>query len=61
LPGGVKLSIAHRIPEVFEQGANGYDDPQEYLLATLNACRIVGFAALCGLKRIALQKNRDHH
>jgi uncharacterized OsmC-like protein len=31
-------------------------NPQEYLLAALNACMIVGYAALCALQGIALQK-----
>jgi uncharacterized OsmC-like protein len=38
-------------------GANAYANPQEYLLAALNACMIVGFTALCALQGIALQKN----
>ena len=30
-------------------GANAYANPQEYLLGSLNACLIAGFAALCAL------------
>jgi uncharacterized OsmC-like protein len=37
-------------------GANAHANPQEYLLAALNACMIVGFTALCALQGIALQK-----
>jgi hypothetical protein len=37
-------------------GANNYANPQEYLLAALNACMIVGYTALCALQGIALQK-----
>lgn len=37
-------------------GGNAYANPQEYLLAALNACVIVGFTALCALQDIALQK-----
>jgi uncharacterized OsmC-like protein len=37
-------------------GGNTYANPQEYLLAALNACMIVGFTALCALQGISLQK-----
>ena len=37
-------------------GANGYANPQEYQLAALNACMIVGYTALCALQSITLQK-----
>jgi organic hydroperoxide reductase OsmC/OhrA len=37
-------------------GGNTYANPQEYLLAALNACMIVGFTALCALQGIALEK-----
>jgi len=30
-------------------GANGFANPQEYLLGALNACLIAGFTALCAL------------
>src|SRR5262249_13518750 len=33
-----------------------YANPQEYLLAAMNACMIVGYTALCALQGIALQK-----
>ena len=45
------------IDEPFELGGgNAYANPQEYLLAALNACMIVGYTALCALQGIALQK-----
>ena len=37
-------------------GANAYANPQEYLLAGLNACMIVGYTALCALQGITLHK-----
>jgi len=37
-------------------GGNAYANPQEYLLAALNACMMVGYTALCALQGIALQK-----
>ena len=37
-------------------GGNAYANPQEYLLAALNACMIVGYTALCALQGITLQK-----
>ena len=37
-------------------GGNAFANPQEYLLAALNACMIVGYAALCALQGIALEK-----
>ena len=37
-------------------GANAYANPQEYLLAAMNACMIVGYTALCALQGIALEK-----
>ena len=45
------------IDEPFELGgSNSYANPQEYLLAALNACMIVGYTALCALQGITLQK-----
>jgi len=45
------------IDEPFELGGgNAYANPQEYLLAALNACMMVGYTALCALQGIALQK-----
>ena len=37
-------------------GGNGFANPQEYLLAALNACMIVGYSALCALHGISLEK-----
>jgi uncharacterized OsmC-like protein len=37
-------------------GANDFPNPQEHLLAALNACMIVGYTALCALQGIALKK-----
>jgi uncharacterized OsmC-like protein len=37
-------------------GGNAFANPQEYLLAALNACMIVGYTALCALQGITLQK-----
>lgn len=39
------------IDEPFELGgSNAYANPQEYLLAALNACMIFGYTALCALQ-----------
>ena len=37
-------------------GSNTNANPQEYLIAALNACMIVGYAALCALEGIKLEK-----
>jgi len=37
-------------------GSNAYPNPQEYLIAALNACMMVGYVALCALQGIALEK-----
>jgi uncharacterized OsmC-like protein len=37
-------------------GGNAFANPQEYLLAALNACMIVGYTALCALQGVALEK-----
>ncbi len=37
-------------------GSDTNPNPQEYLLAALNACMIVGYAALCALEGIELEK-----
>jgi uncharacterized OsmC-like protein len=39
-------------------GANQFANPQEYLLAALNACMIVGYSALCALEGIELEELR---
>lgn len=37
-------------------GGNAYANPQEYLLAALNACMMVGYAAVAALKGIQLTR-----
>jgi uncharacterized OsmC-like protein len=37
-------------------GSNRFANPQEYLLAALNACMIVGYAAQCAVRGITLEK-----
>jgi uncharacterized OsmC-like protein len=37
-------------------GGNAHANPQEYLLAGLNACMMVGYSALCALQGITLKK-----
>ena len=37
-------------------GSNANANPQEYLIAALNACMIVGYAALCAVEGITLEK-----
>ena len=39
-------------------GTNQYANPQEYLLAALNACMIVGYTAICALEGIELAQLR---
>jgi len=39
-------------------GKNEFANPQEYLLAALNACMIVGYTALCALEGIELEELR---
>ncbi len=57
--GGVEVarSFAINIDEPHELGGgNAFANPQEYLLAALNACMIVGYTALCALQGITLRK-----
>ena len=37
-------------------GSNQHANPQEHLLAALNACMMVGYVAQCSLRGITLQK-----
>jgi uncharacterized OsmC-like protein len=37
-------------------GSNKYPNPQEYLMAAMNACMMVGYAAVAGLMGISLSK-----
>jgi len=54
---GVSRHFAIDIDKPFELGGgNAYANPQEYLLAALNACMIVGYTALCALQGITLEK-----
>ena len=53
----VPRRFAIDMDEPFEiGGSNAYANPQEYLLAAMNACMIVGYTALCALQGIALEK-----
>jgi uncharacterized OsmC-like protein len=36
-------------------GSNAFPNPQEYLLASLNACMTVGYAAQCAIRGITLE------
>jgi uncharacterized OsmC-like protein len=46
-----------RIDEPYELGGtNQFANPQEYLLAALNACMIVGYTAVCALQGIKLDE-----
>lgn len=48
-----------RIDEPYELcGTNQFANPQEYLLAALNACMIVGYSAVCALQGIKLDELR---
>ena len=39
-------------------GTNQYANPQEHLMAALNACMMVGYSALCALEGIELEELR---
>ena len=53
----VPRCFAIEMDEPFEiGGGNAYANPQEYLLAAMNACMIVGYTALCALQGITLEK-----
>lgn len=39
-------------------GTNKFANPQEYLMAALNACMMVGYVALCSLEGIELEEVR---
>lgn len=44
------------IDEPYELGGgNAFANPQEHLIAALNACMMVGYVALCAIKGIALE------
>jgi len=55
--GGEKIrrSFAIDVDEPLELGGtNKFANPQEYLLAALNSCMMVGYVALCSLKGVRL-------
>lgn len=53
----VKRPFTINIDEPLELGGgNTYANPQETLIAALNACMMVGYVALCSLHGIALEK-----
>ena len=57
--GGQKVGkdFTIRIDEPYELGGtNQFANPQEYLLAALNACMIVGYSAVCALQGIKLDE-----
>src|SRR5215475_2087475 len=59
--GGEKVArdFTIRIDEPLQLGGtNQYANPQEYLLASLNACMTVGYTALCALEGIELTSLR---
>lgn len=59
--GGQKVAkdFTIKVDEPLELcGTNQFANPQEYLLAALNACMIVGYSALCALEGIELQELR---
>jgi len=48
-----------RVDEPLELcGTNQFPNPQEYLMAALNACMMVGYTALCSLEGIELEELR---
>jgi uncharacterized OsmC-like protein len=53
----VKRPFTIHIDEPSELGGgNAYPNPQEHLIAALNACMMVGYVVLCALNGIALEK-----
>lgn len=57
--GGQRIAkdFTIRIDEPYELGGtNQFANPQEYLLAALNGCMIVGYAAVCALQGIELDE-----
>src|SRR5262245_52983129 len=57
--GGMKIQrqFSIDIDEPCELGgSNQFANPQEYLLAALNACMTVGYVAQCALRGIILEK-----
>jgi uncharacterized OsmC-like protein len=59
--GGQRIArdFTLRVDEPLELcGTNQFANPQEHLLAALNACMIVGYAALCAMEGIELEELR---
>jgi uncharacterized OsmC-like protein len=59
--GGQRVSkdFTLRVDEPLELcGTNQYPNPQEYLLAALNACMVVGYSAACAHQGIELEELR---
>lgn len=55
----VEKDFRIRIDEPLElAGTNQFANPQEYLMAALNACMMVGYAALCAMEGITLEEAR---
>jgi uncharacterized OsmC-like protein len=55
----VEKDFRIRIDEPLElAGTNQYANPQEVLMAALNACMMVGYAALCAMEGITLEEAR---
>jgi uncharacterized OsmC-like protein len=57
--GGEEISrrFSFDIDEPYELGgSNAFPNPQEYLLAALNACMTVGYVAQCAIRGITLKK-----
>lgn len=53
----MKKDFTIRIDEPLELGGtNQHANPQEYLLAALNSCMMVGYAAVCALEGITLEE-----
>jgi uncharacterized OsmC-like protein len=59
--GGVDVpkDFTIRVDEPLQLGGtNQHANPQEYLMAALNACMIVGFSAICAMEGIELEELR---
>ena len=55
----VEKDFTVKIDEPLELcGTNRFANPQEYLMAALNACMMVGYVALCSLEGIELEEVR---
>ncbi len=59
--GGMRVAkdFMIRIDEPLELGGtNQFANPQEYLMAAMNACMMVGYAAVCAMEGITLEELR---